>query len=74
MRIADCGLRILKEGRPAIFDCGLRPPASPSCRLALRAGSRRGHKGLRPGGIANCDGNEDSLFVLAPAAEIEKEI
>ncbi len=27
----------------------MRPPASPSCRLALRAGSHRG-LGLRPGG------------------------
>jgi hypothetical protein len=27
----------------------MRPPASPSCRLALRAGSHRG-KVLRPGG------------------------
>jgi CheY-like chemotaxis protein len=31
---------------------GMRPPASPSCRLYLRAGSRRGHMGLRPGGNA----------------------
>jgi hypothetical protein len=37
-------------------EVGMWPPASPSCRLselqALRAGSRRGHKGLRPGGSA----------------------
>ena len=31
-------------------EVGMRPPASPSCRLSLRAGSRRGHRGLRPGG------------------------
>jgi hypothetical protein len=34
----------------------MRPPASPSCRLALRAGSRRGHKGLRPGGKSELQG------------------
>ena len=38
--------------RLSIADCGLRPPASPSCRLYLRAGSRRGYRGLRPGGKA----------------------
>jgi hypothetical protein len=30
----------------------MRPPASPSCRLYLRAGSRWGNRGLRPGGKA----------------------
>ena len=37
--------------------CGRRPPASPSCRLYLRAGSHRGHRGhrgLRPGGKWEC--------------------
>jgi hypothetical protein len=33
-------------------ELGMRPPASPSCRLALQAGSRRGHRGLSPGGKA----------------------
>jgi hypothetical protein len=37
--------------RVKFWDFRLRPPASPSCRLALRAGSHRGHRGLRPGGI-----------------------
>ena len=42
-------------------EVGRRPPASPSCRLYLRAGSRRGHRGLRPGGnaeIKRWDGGE----------------
>ena len=31
-------------------ELGMRPPAPPSCRLYLRAGSHRGHRDLHPGG------------------------
>jgi hypothetical protein len=41
-------------------ELGMRPPASPSCRLYLRAGSRRGHWGLRPGGNVESESREKS--------------
>ena len=48
------------EGRSVVAPIGrdsaaasMRPPASPSCRLALRAGSHSG-LGLRPGGKGEC--------------------
>ena len=44
----------------------MRPPASPSCRLALRAGSRRGHRGLRPGGNAECGSEEGANAASGP--------
>ena len=49
----ECGIKkggSTREGEVLKAEFGMRPPASPSCRLYLRAGSRRGHNGLRPGG------------------------
>ena len=50
-----------------IWDLRLRPAASPSCKLYLRAGSRRGHNGLRPEGFWIC--GIDRLFQLKRQSE-----
>jgi hypothetical protein len=48
------------DRRQMTGEFGIRPPASPSCRLYLRAGSRRGHRGLRPGGNGEVTGRSKS--------------
>ena len=40
-------------------EVGMRPPASPSCRLYLRAGSRKGHRAYAPEGRRNKKGRGD---------------